>query len=166
MTSQFNCTIRSLKRRLYRLVLKMGEICMIKNGKKVSVEYTVFLDDGTQIDSNVGDEPLVFVLGSHQVFPALEEALVGLKVGDHKRVDLKAEQAYGPIVQEAFKEVDLETVPTTFRYVGAVLGVQDPAGGVFPIRVHQIKDNRAVLDFNHPLAGRALRFDVKVIEVK
>ncbi|MBS0626492.1 MAG: FKBP-type peptidyl-prolyl cis-trans isomerase [Verrucomicrobia bacterium] len=139
---------------------------MIKNGKKVSVEYTVFLDDGTQIDSNVGDEPLVFVLGSHQVFPALEEALLGLKIGDQKQIHLKAEQAYGPVVQEAFKEVDIEAVPASFRYVGAVLGVQDPAGGVFPIRVHEIKNNRAILDFNHPLAGRALRFEVKVVDVK
>ena len=139
---------------------------MISDGKKVSVEYTVFLDDGTQIDSNVGDELLVFVLGAHQVFPALEEALIGLKPGDQKQVQLAPDQAYGPIVPEAFKEVDLEAVPASFRYVGAVLGVQDPAGGIFPIRVHQINDDKAVLDFNHPLAGRALRFDVKVIEVK
>ncbi len=139
---------------------------MTNKGKKVAVEYTVFLDDGTQIDSNIGDDPLVFVLGTHQVFPALEEALEGLVAGDQKEINLKPEQAYGPIVQEAFKEVDLEAVPASFRYVGAVLGVQDPAGGVFPIRVHQINENKAVLDFNHPLAGKGLRFSVKVLEVQ
>jgi|EndMetStandDraft_3_1072993.scaffolds.fasta_scaffold04479_10 FKBP-type peptidyl-prolyl cis-trans isomerase 2 len=141
------------------------EICMIKSGKKVSLEYTVFLEDGTQIDSNVGEDPLTFVLGSNQVFPALEQALTGLKVGDTKQIFLKAEEAYGPIVPEAFKEVDLEAVPTPFRYPGAVLGVQDPAGGVYPIRVHEIKDQKAILDFNHPLAGRSLNFHVKVVEV-
>ena len=57
---------------------------MIKNGKQVSLEYTVFLADGTQIDSNVGEDPLVFVLGNNQVFPALEQALLGLKIGDTK----------------------------------------------------------------------------------
>lgn len=139
---------------------------MIKNGHKVSLEYTVFLEDGTKIDTNVGEDPLVFVIGSHQVFPALERALLGLKVGDCKQVLLKAEDAYGPIVPEAFKEVDLETVPTPFRYVGAVLGVQDPAGGVYPIRVHQIKEKKVILDFNHPLAGRSLKFEVKVVDVK
>ncbi len=138
---------------------------MIKSGKKVTLEYTVFLDDGTQIDSNVGEDPLVFVLGSHQVFPALEEALVGLKVGDTKQVFLKPEDAYGPVLEEAYKEVDSEAVPSSFRYVGAVLGVQDPAGGVYPIRVHEIKEEKIVLDFNHPLAGRALKFNVKVLGV-
>ncbi len=138
---------------------------MIEPGKKVSVEYTVFLTDGTQIDTNVGEAPLELVMGSHQVFPALEDALLGLKPGDEKQVHLKPEQAYGPIVQEAFKEVDLEVIPDAFRYVGAVLGIQDPAGGVFPIRVHQIKENRAILDFNHPLAGQTLRFEMKVIAI-
>ena len=138
---------------------------MIQNGHKVSLEYTVYLEDGTQIDSNVGEDPLILVIGSNQVFPALEQALVGLKVGDSKKILLTANEAYGPIVPEAFKEVDLETVPASFRHVGAVLGIQDPAGGVYPIRVHQIKEQKIILDFNHPLAGRALNFDVKVVDV-
>ncbi|MGB7979000.1 MAG: FKBP-type peptidyl-prolyl cis-trans isomerase [Chlamydiales bacterium] len=138
---------------------------MIKSGKKVSLEYTVFLTDGTQIDSNVGEDPLVFVLGSHQVFPALEEALLGLKIGDTKQVVLNPEEAYGPVVPDAYREVDIDTVPAPYRYTGAVLGVQDPAGGVYPIRVHEIKEEKVVLDFNHPLAGHALRFDVKVMDV-
>lgn len=138
---------------------------MIRNGKKISLEYTVFLDDGTQVDSNVGEDPLVFVLGEHQVFPALEQELLDLKVGDTKQIVLKAEQAYGPVVQEAFREVDIDTIPTAYRFAGAVLGVQDPSGGVYPIRVHEIKKDRIILDFNHPLAGQALRFDVKVVSV-
>ena len=138
---------------------------MIKHGQKVSLEYTVFLDDGTKIDSNVGEDPLVFVLGSHAVFPALEEALAKLDEGDTKQIDLAPEQAYGPIVREAFREVDAEVVPPNFRHEGAVLGVQDPNGGVFPIRVHEVKDKKIVLDFNHPLAGKALRFDVKILSV-
>ena len=138
---------------------------MIKSGKKVSMEYTVFLADGTQIDSNVGEEPLIFVHGMHQVFPALEDAIIGLKAGDTKQVLLQAEQAYGPVVPEAYREVDLETVPAPYRYAGAVLGVQDPSGGVYPIRVHEVRQDKIVLDFNHPLAGQALRFDVRIMGV-
>ena len=138
---------------------------MIQKGKKVSLEYTVFLEDGTQIDTNIGDDPLIFVLGQNQVFPALESELLGLKIGDTKKITLRPEQAYGPIVKEAFREVDLESVPQQFRFVGAILGIQDPAGGVFPIRVHEIKKERATLDFNHPLAGKTLQFEVKVISV-
>ena len=78
---------------------------------------------------------------------------------------LQAEEAYGLVVPEAYKEVDVETIPESYRYAGAVLGVQDPAGGVYPIRVHEVRPDRIVLDFNHPLAGQALCFDIKVIEV-
>lgn len=139
---------------------------MINKGQKVSLEYTVFLEDGTTIDSNVGESPLVFEQGSHQVFPALEQAISELKMGDSKQILLKAEEAYGPVVPDAFKEVDLEAIPETYRFVGAVLGIQDPAGGgVYPIRVHEIHQQKAILDFNHPLAGRSLRFQVKIIQV-
>lgn len=138
---------------------------MIQKGKKVSLEYTVYLEDGMQIDTNVGDDPLVFVVGKNQLFPALEQEIVQLGVGDRKEIYLNADQAYGPVVPDAFREVEIEAIPTQFRYDGAVLGVQDPAGGVFPVRVHQIKESKAVLDFNHPLAGKNLRFDVTIVEV-
>ncbi len=138
---------------------------MIEHGKRVALEYTVFLSDGTQIDSNIGEEPLKFVLGSHQVFPALEEALLGLKVGDAKQIVLSPEQAYGHVVADAYREVELTLVPESFRFAGAVLGIQDPSGGVYPVRVQEIKDDKAILDFNHPLAGKSLRFEVKVVDV-
>jgi FKBP-type peptidyl-prolyl cis-trans isomerase 2 len=138
---------------------------MIQDGKKVSLEYTVYLEDGMQIDTNVGDDPLIFVVGKQQLFPALEQEIVQLTTGDQKEIFLKADQAYGPVVPDAFREVEIEAIPSQFRYNGAVLGVQDPAGGVFPVRVHEVKDSKAVLDFNHPLAGKNLRFDVKVLEV-
>lgn len=138
---------------------------MIKHGQKVSLEYTVFLDDGTQVDTNVGEEPLIFVLGSNQLFPALENEIVALDVGEGKQVLLNPEEAYGPVVSDAFREVELQSLPENYRYEGAVLGVQDPNGGVYPIRVHSIEEEKAVLDFNHPLAGKSLRFDVKVVNV-
>lgn len=139
---------------------------MIGKGTKVSLEYTVFLDDGTEIDTNIGDAPLNFVVGENQIFPALEEELLGLKVGETKKIILEPDQAYGPIVREAFREVEADAVPTQFRHVGAILGIQDPAGGVFPIRVHQINEDKVILDFNHPLAGKTLHFDVKVIQTE
>ncbi len=138
---------------------------MIQKGKKVSLEYTVYLEDGMQIDSNVGDDPLVFVVGKNQLFPALEQEIVQLGVGDRKEIFLHSDQAYGPVVPDAFREVELDAIPEQFRYNGAVLGVQDPSGGVFPVRVHEIKESKVVLDFNHPLAGKNLRFDVTIVSV-
>jgi FKBP-type peptidyl-prolyl cis-trans isomerase 2 len=138
---------------------------MIEKGKTVSLEYTVCLEDGMQIDSNVGEDPLIFVVGKNQLFPTLEYAIVQLGIGEQKEIFLRAEEAYGPVMPEAFKEVELNAVPSQFRYTGAILGVQDPAGGIYPVRVHAVDDAKAVLDFNHPLAGKNLRFTVKVVEV-
>ena len=141
------------------------ENVVIENGRKVSLEYTVFLESGVQIDSNVGEEPLVFVHGEKQVFPAFENALTGLKPGDMKKISLSPSDAYGPVQKEGFREVELEVLPHQYRFVGAVVGVQDPAGGIYPIRVQKITDDKAVLDFNHPLAGQTLLFDIKVVQV-
>lgn len=138
---------------------------MIEDGKKISLEYTVYLEDGMQIDSNVGENPLVFVVGKNQLFPKLEQEIVSLQAGEEKEINLKADEAYGPVLAEAFKEVELNAIPSQFRYVGAILGVQDPAGGVYPVRVHEMNDSKAILDFNHPLAGKNLRFSVRVIEI-
>jgi FKBP-type peptidyl-prolyl cis-trans isomerase 2 len=138
---------------------------MIRKGVKVALEYTVSLEDGTQIDSNIGEPPLEFVLGTDQMFPALEAELLGLRIGEEKQIILEPEEAYGTVVEEAFREIDLDSVPQKYRIEGAVIGVQDPEGGVFPIRVHKIEGEKAILDFNHPLAGRSLHFQVKVVGV-
>ena len=139
---------------------------MIKSGKKSFTRIHGFSHRWNPNRQQCRRGSLVFVLGSHQVFPALEEALLGLKIGDTKQVVLNPEEAYGPVVPDAYREVDIDTVPAPYRYTGAVLGVQDPAGGVYPIRVHEIKkEEKVVLDFNHPLAGHALGFDVKVMDV-
>ena len=137
---------------------------MIRSGQRVFLEYSVFLEDGTQVDSNVGETPLSLVVGDHQIFPLLEEALLGRSVGQSFKLTLEADDAYGPVVAEAFREVDLDYVPKAFRYEGAILGVQDPEGGVFPIRVHQVRSETAILDFNHPLAGKPLQFEIRITD--
>ena len=139
---------------------------MIEKGKQVSIEYSVFLEDGTQVDTNVGQEPLTYKHGSQQLLPALEDALHGLKSGDTKEVVLPPDLAYGPIIQEAFKEVDSNSIPENLRFEGAILGVQDETGQEYRIRIHELKDDKVVIDFNHPLAGQTLKFQIKIVGVE
>ena len=98
---------------------------MIEKGKQVSIEYSVFLEDGTQVDSNIGQDPLKYQHGSQQLLPALEDALSGLSSGETKEVVLPPEDAYGPVITEAFKEVDAKSIPENLRFEGAILGVQE-----------------------------------------
>lgn len=139
---------------------------MIQKGKQVTLEYSVFSETGNLVDSNVGDEPLTFHLGTHQILPALEEVIQGLSEGDSQRVTLSPEQAFGPVDPEAFREVDSTAIPEELRYEGAILGVQDERGNQYRIRIHKLEGDKAVIDFNHPLAGQTLTFEMKIVSVR
>jgi FKBP-type peptidyl-prolyl cis-trans isomerase 2 len=139
---------------------------VIEDGSKVSIEYTLTLDDGSTADTNVGGEPLVYNQGQQEILPALEEALVGLAAGDTKKVMLTAEEGYGLVDPDGFQDVEPDIVPEDARTVGTMLVASDPEGNQQPIRVHEVADDKIVLDFNHPLAGEALTFDIKILEIE
>jgi len=139
---------------------------VIEEGKQVSIEYTLTLADGTEVDTNVGGEPLVYTQGGGQILPALEEALAGMATEDTKQVSLSADDGYGAVDPELFREVDTELVPEEARQVGALLMAGGDEGPRHPVRVAEVKEEAIVLDFNHPLAGQALVFEVKVTGVE
>lgn len=139
---------------------------MIEAGKKVSIEFSVYSDDGMLIDTNVGSEPLEFIHGQHEILPALEEFLIGHAVGDTKEITLTPEEAYGAIREEAYKIIPLESIPVDYRQVGSVLVIEDQEGRLYQVRVHQLSDPDAVVDLNHPLAGMTLTFRIRVLGVE
>lgn len=138
----------------------------VAKGRKVSIEYTLVLDDGTQADSNVGGDPLVYTQGASQILPALELALAGLAVNDTKKITLTPKDGYGDVDPKAVKEVPIEQIPEPARKVDAVLIGVDAEGNQRPVRVQAVGDKTATLDLNHPLAGRTLTFDVKVLKIE
>ena len=139
---------------------------VIESGSSVGIEYTLKLEDGTTVDSNVGGTPLTFTQGSGEILPALEEELLGAKVGDTKEVQLTAENGYGPVNPAAFQEVPLDKLPEEARVAGTMLMAGGPDGQEHPVRVHEVKEETVVLDFNHPLAGKTLNFDIKVLSIE
>jgi len=139
---------------------------VIEEGSRVSIEYTLKLDDGSTVQSNMGEEPLIYTQGGGQILPALEAELAGLTANDTRKVDLSAEQGYGAIDPQAFETVPLDRIPPEARNVGAVLMAQNSTGDQRPVRVVEVREQDVVLDLNHPLAGQALHFDVKVVGVE
>ncbi len=138
----------------------------VSHGKQISIEYTLTLEDKSVVDSNVDAEPLSFVQGSHAIIPGLENALEGMKVGESKKVTVKPEDAYGLVNKDAVSEVNKEQVPQDALKVGAVLQGQSSDGQVILTRVVEIKGETVLLDYNHPLAGQTLYFDVKILDVQ
>lgn len=145
---------------------KKGAVKSVADGKQVSLEYTLTLEDKTKIDSNVGKKPLTFTQGAHEVIPGLEKQLAGLKVGDTKRIEVSPEEGYGPVEPERKQEIDKTKLPAEAQKVGAMLEGRSPEGQSMFARVAEVKDKTVVLDLNHPLAGKKLIFDVKVLNVE
>lgn len=149
---------------------KGDKVMTVSSGTKVSIEYTLRLkedkDTEAVIDTNVGSEPLTYVQGSHQIIPGLEKALEGMKIGETRRVTVKPEEGYGVVDQEAFVEVKKEQIPQDALKVDTQLEGRDESGQTVYARVVEIKDQTVVLDLNHPLAGKTLYFDIKILEIQ
>jgi FKBP-type peptidyl-prolyl cis-trans isomerase 2 len=137
----------------------------VRAGSKVSIEYTLSLDDGSVLDSTVGDEPVQFEQGSKQVIVGLNEALIGMKLDEQKRVTVPPEKGYGEKDPLAFRPIPLEKIPLEARVPGTELGTEDEQGRPILMRVERIEGDQAILDFNHPLAGLTLVFDLKVVAI-
>ena len=138
----------------------------IKDGSVVSLEYTLSDEKGQVMDTNKDKQPMVFTQGGHQIIPGLERELTGMKVGDTKKVQVKPEDAYGPVNPGAFQEVPKDKLPPEALKVGTILTAQGPQGQPIPVRVHEIKESTVIVDFNHPMAGKTLFFDIKILGVK
>lgn len=139
---------------------------VIEEGSIVSIEYTLTDDAGAVIDSNLDKEPLTYVQGAGQIVNGLERELIGLKAGDHKKVQVKPEEGYGMPSKQAFQEIPRETIPAEAQKAGATLMAKGQDGRAIPIRVHEVKEKTVVVDFNHPLAGKTLNFEVKIKDIR
>ena len=138
---------------------------MIRNGTEVAIEYRITLTDGTEIESNIGDLELTYIQGEHEIFPELEQALEGVTEGEALQITLSPQQAYGAIDDDSFQIVDLDLIPEELQYRGAALAIEDAHGECHHARLARITDLGAVIDFNHPLAGHALVFNILVLSV-
>lgn len=135
-------------------------------GQTVKVHYTGTLEDGTQFDSSTGRDPLEFTLGEGQVIPGFEQALAEMTVGETKTVQIPAEQAYGEHQPELVQEVDRAQIPPDIELaIGVQLQAQGPDGQVFRLVVSELAESSVTLDGNHPLAGKALTFELELVEI-
>jgi FKBP-type peptidyl-prolyl cis-trans isomerase 2 len=134
---------------------------VVAPGRTVTLEYTLLLEDGTLVETNLG-HPVTFTPGQKEMFPRLEAALFGLRVDDVRSVRLEAEDAFGPPDPAAFREIPLARVPQAARCVGGYLRVP---GYEWPVVVHEVRGDAAVLDLNHPLAGKTVVYQVHILAI-
>jgi len=138
----------------------------VRPGAVVHLEFTLRSADGALLDGNRDRSPLVFAVGAGEVIPGLERALLGMTVGETRRITVEPEEAYGPRDPTAIAEVPRDRLPAEARVVGARVRARTRSGREVWARVREIGDATAVLDLNHPLAGQTLVFEVRVILVE
>ena len=134
----------------------------------VSIDYTLTDSQGNVIDSSEGAEPLEYLHGHNNLIPGLESELTGMGVGESKQVTVAPEDAYGPRHENATQIIPKDAFPPEMEVEpGMALEMRDTTTGqVFEVYVTEIRPEGVVVDFNHPLAGETLHFDVKVVDIR
>ena len=139
---------------------------MLNDGNTVKVHYTGKLDDGTIFDTSIEREPLEFTIGAGQLIPGFEGAVRGMQVGEVKTVTIPAEEARGPHNEDMVLVVDRDKLPENRNpMVGQQLEKQQENGSMAVLVVIDVSDTTITLDANHPRAGKALTFEIKLLEM-
>ena len=136
-------------------------------GSKVTMHFALRLADGTIADSSFDDEPVSFVVGDGALDKGLELALIGLTAGDRQTLTLMPGQAFGERDDAALQWVDRDSFPADMALEeGQIIGFTGQAGEDIAGAVIEIQDQRVRVDFNHPLAGREIEFEVEILSVE
>jgi len=138
----------------------------IQSGKQVSFDYTLMVD-GKVVDSSKDRGPLTYTHGKGEIIDGLSKQLEGMKIGEEKDIAVPPQEAYGNIDSQAFKEYPKTSLPSSQApQVGMYLQMKSPDGRIFPVRIAEVKKDTVLVDFNHPLAGKTLNFQVKIISIQ
>lgn len=136
----------------------------LPDGTKVKVHYRGTLRDGTEFDSSREREPIEFTIGGGQVIQGFETAVADMRPGERRTVTVPPDDAYGPRQDEAVQPVPLEIFDEQPE-VGAMVQLLAPDGSELQATIASVEEDRVVLDFNHPLAGEPLTFELELEEV-
>ena len=141
----------------------------IQPNTHVTIDYELRDDEGDLLDASEGEggEPIRYVHGYGMLVPGLEAALVGLRVGDERRVRVPAEEGYGEYDEDLVMEVERSELPDPGQItVGDELVAESPDGDEIAMSVLEVRDKVVVVDANHPLAGMALSYRVTVRDIR
>ncbi len=133
----------------------------------VTLEYKLSLDDGTTVEFSDETDPLVYLHGHDQIIPGLERELAGLKVGDKKSIAVEPDDGYGDYDPDDFDELPRTELPAGFEpEVGMLLEVHDEDDEDDLAMITAVTDDHITLDYNHPMAGKRLHFEVTILGLR
>lgn len=132
----------------------------------LTLHYRISLENGQALISTFESQPATMQLGHGDIAPALERCLAGITVGEHHTFLLEPENAFGVHREDLIEKVRLEDFPADTEVAPMVImEFTAPDGTRYPGLIREVLDTHAVIDFNHPLAGKSIRFEVEVIGI-
>ena len=138
-----------------------------QHGDTLAVQYIGTLENGRIFDSTTEEQPLVFTIGSDQVFPALERGVLGMAAGETRNIVIPAAEAYGPRLAENVLSVDRQGFPAGKEIrVGEKVRIEFSGGRERLMLIHEVSETRVLLDGNHPLAGLDLTFALRLDQIE
>jgi FKBP-type peptidyl-prolyl cis-trans isomerase SlpA len=136
----------------------------IETGMSVTLHFSLVLEDGHIIDSNFESEPATFSVGDGNLLPGFESILMGLVNGDEREFTIPPEQAFGQHNPQNVQAVERGNFDQEELELGAMFSFQN-GDGELPGVIVDVDDNEVMIDFNHPLAGKNIIFQVKIIDI-
>jgi len=138
-----------------------------KEGDTVVVHYTGSLKDGTVFDSSVSKAPFEFTIGKRMAIAGFEQGIIGMQVGEKKKVSIRPVQAYGKYRKELNVKIERAKIPPKINpEIGMVIQIKAKSGQLIDVVVKELDGDFVTLDGNHPLAGHELTFEIELIKIK
>ena len=138
---------------------------LIGPGKKVTLHFAIKLEDGQIVDSNFDGSPATFTVGDGNLLEGFEQALFGLEEGSKQNLTILPENAFGMPNPSNVQTLPLSQFDGMELEQGLVVSFTDPGNGELPGVIAEFDDQRVAVDFNHPLAGKKIDFEVEILQV-
>lgn len=138
----------------------------VKKGDKIKVHYTGTLEDGTVFDSSEGKDPLEFEAGAAKVIKGFDNAVIGMEKDEEKEVTIPPEEAYGDVNPKLVQKIPRDKIPPGKEpQAGMFLALNTPDGKQIPAKITEVTDKEVTIDINPPLAGKTLKFKIKIVGI-
>ncbi|HGM5581944.1 TPA: peptidylprolyl isomerase [Pseudomonas putida] len=138
----------------------------IGQNTEVTLHFALHLENGDTVDSTFDKAPAVFKVGDGNLLPGFEAALFGFKAGDERHLTIAPENAFGQPNPQNVQVMPRSQFDGMELSEGLLVIFNDAANTELPGVVKAFDDNQVTIDFNHPLAGKTLNFEVKILDVK
>lgn len=146
---------------------KSGKKKVVQKNDKIKISFVGTFNDGTVFDESIKDKPYEIIAGTGQMIPQIDEAVIGMKINEEKKIKIKAKDAFGErdenLVQSFPRDIFAgNAVPT----VGGIVAFQDANGNPVSAPVSEVTEDSIIVDLNHPLAGKDLNYKIKIVDIE